>query len=176
MSLVEVATTLTVLMLVASVVLAWVGELKRTGGAISARESQAAAERASRTGRASFYTSKAERAEAMRERLRRERLRRERRERQRTRSAPAEDAPPRREEPAPPTSSEARHRAVLELDPGPVSASTLRVHYRRLVAAYHPDRVAGLGIKLQQLAEEETKSINQAYAFFKRRLEGEGGG
>ncbi len=171
MSLVEVATILTVLMLIASVVLAWVGDLKRTGGAVSARESHAAAERAARGGRTTFYTSKADRAEAMRDRIRRERRRRER---SRT-AAPAGHAPPRPSaEPSrptpPPTSDEARHRAVLELDPGPVSSSTLRTHYRRLVAGYHPDRVAGLGVKLQRLAEEETKSINEAYSFFKARL------
>ncbi len=36
--------------------------------------------------------------------------------------------------------------------------------------AYHPDRVVGLGAKLQRLAEEETKAINEAYAFFKSQL------
>ena len=59
------------------------------------------------------------------------------------------------------------------LPPGAITTATLRRHYLRLVAAYHPDRVAGLGAKLQRLAEEETKAINEAYAFFKRRL-GEG--
>ena len=165
--LVASATTVAVLMLIGAVVIAWVGELRRTGGAVSARESIAAG------GRASFYTSREDRAEAMRERIRRERRRRERAR------AAAGHAPPRpsasgpADRPAapPPEPPDAVHRAALELGPGPVTKETLRRHYRRLVAAYHPDRVAGLGEKLQRLAEEETKAINQAYAFFKGRLE-----
>ena len=46
----------------------------------------------------------------------------------------------------------------------------VRASYRRLVVAYHPDRVTGLGAKLRRLAEEETKAINEAYAYFKARL------
>ncbi|WP_420455485.1 J domain-containing protein [Rubrivirga sp.] len=165
MSLVAAATTFTVLMLLASVVLGWIADLKRAGGAVSARESRAAAEG---TGRA-FYTSREARAEAMRERIRRERTRRER---ARARTAPTPSGPePHADRPAarPPT-PEDLHRAVLELGTGPVTADDLRRQYRRLVVAYHPDRVAGLGAKLQRLAEEETKAINEAYAFFKARL------
>lgn len=169
---VATATAITVLALMASVVLAWVADLRRTGGAVSARESQVAAERAAQGGRAPFYTTREERAEAMRERIRRERRRREKaraasapRTRQRAATG-AEDRPPA----PPPESDEARHRATLELGPGTVTRSALRANYRRLVAAYHPDRVAGLGAKLQRLAEEETKAINEAYAFFKSRL------
>lgn len=173
MSLVAAATSLTVLMLLASVVLAWVGDLRRTGGAVSARESQIAAEKAARGGRATFYTSREDRAEAMRERIQRERRRRERArasagQRVRQRAAPEPDRPPA----LPPEPDDVRHRATLELGPGPVTESALRASYRRLVVAYHPDRVAGLGVKIQQLAEEETKAINEAYAFFKARLDG----
>jgi curved DNA-binding protein CbpA len=75
----------------------------------------------------------------------------------------------------PPDAPEVRYRAVLELEPGPVTLETVRRHYLRLVAAYHPDRVAGLGVKLRRLAEEETKAINEAYAFFKRHLHASGG-
>lgn len=35
--------------------------------------------------------------------------------------------------------------------------------YRQKVKAYHPDKVAGLGIELQRLAETMTKKINHAY-------------
>ena len=31
---------------------------------------------------------------------------------------------------------------------------------------YHPDRVAALGPKLREVAEQETKKINAAYEFF----------
>ena len=170
MSLVTAATALAVVMLVASVVLGWVADVKRSGGAVSARESRAASER---TGRATFYTSREDRASAMRERIRKERRRRER-ARAAAGAGQAQAPPPRPERPAPPPQSpEARHRAVLELGPGEVTAAALRRQYRLLVAAYHPDRVAGLGVKLQRLAEEETKAINQAYAFFKARLKSE---
>ena len=173
MTFVSAATAFAVLMLVVTVVVGWVAELRRSGGAISARESRAAAER---TGRQPFYTSREDRAEAMRERIRRERRRRERaRAASGAQAGPSasrpSEPPPRAERPTP-DDPETRHRQTLELDPGPVTAHALRQAYRRLVAAYHPDRVAGLGAKLQRLAEEETKSINEAYAFFKTRVEG----
>ncbi|MEM6288861.1 MAG: hypothetical protein AAF845_17110, partial [Bacteroidota bacterium] len=62
MSLVTIGTTLVVLMLLASVMLGWVSDLKRAGGSISARESRARAQE----GHAAFYTSREARAEAMR--------------------------------------------------------------------------------------------------------------
>lgn len=174
MSLVTIAITFAVLMLVASVVLGWVADLKRVGGAVSARETHARAE----VGRTSFYTSREDRAEAMRERIRRERRRRERARAANTRSTAGAGASrpgePHADRPSapPPDAPETRHRTTLELGPGEVTMEKLRRHYRRLVAAYHPDRVAGLGVKLQRVAEEETKAINEAYAFFKRRLGG----
>ena len=64
---------------------------------------------------------------------------------------------------------EAQYRATLELT-GPLTPESLRFAYRRLIAAYHPDRVATLGSKLQVLAEEETKRINEAYSYFRRVL------
>ena len=174
MTLVTLATSFIVLMLLGSVVLAWVADLKRTGGAVSAHEIRAQAERE----RTPFYTSREDRAEAMRERIRRERRRRERARAAhadagsgRPASAPRPgEARADRPNVPPPDAPEARHRTVLELEPGPVTLEKVRRHYLRLVTAYHPDRVAGLGVKLQQLAEEETKAINEAYAFFKRHL------
>lgn len=172
-SLVTAATVLTVLMLVASVMLGWLADLKRVGGAVSARETRAAAEDHGRT----FYVSREDRAEAMRQRIRRERRRREQ---ARTAAGSAERSsssgrtppPPGPDRPAAPPvdAPEARHRATLELGASPITEDILRAHYRRLVVAYHPDRVAGLGAKLQRLAEEETKAINEAYAYFKARL------
>ena len=169
MSLVTLGTTLVVLMLLASVMLGWVAELKRAGGSVSAQEFRARAER----GQGSFYTSREARADAMRERIQRERRRRERaRAAFRAAAEPGPRAAPHADRPAapPPDAPEVRHRATLELPPGRVTQATLRRHYLRLVAAYHPDRVAGLGAKLQRLAEEETKAINEAYAYFRRRL------
>ena len=181
MSVVTLSTAFVVLMLLASVLLGWIADLRRVGGAVSARETHAQAE----AGRTSFYTTREDRAEAMRERIRRERLRRER---ARAARAPAAGSPggcpeagpfragaPHADRPsaAPLDAPEAHHRAVLELGPGPVTLAKVRRHYLRLVVAYHPDRVAGLGVKLQRLAEEETKAINEAYAFFKGRLDPE---
>jgi hypothetical protein len=39
--------------------------------------------------------------------------------------------------------------------------------YRQKIQAYHPDKVAGLGIELQKLAETMTKKINNAYEMLK---------
>ncbi len=175
MSLVTIATAFVVLMLLASVVLGWLADLKRVGGAVSARETHARAE----AGRSSFYASREEHAEAMRERIRRERRRRERarsvRPRPTAEAEPSRPGAPHGDRPSapPPDSPETVHRRTLELGAGPVTMAKVRRHYRRLVVAYHPDRVAGLGAKLQQLAEEETKAINEAYAYFKRHLAGD---
>jgi DnaJ-domain-containing protein 1 len=37
------------------------------------------------------------------------------------------------------------------------------------MAEYHPDKVANLGSKLRELAEEEAKKINAAYEFFRTK-------
>ena len=151
-----------VLALLSAALLGWLGDRARTGRAKTPRESRDQSERI-RAG----YMSKEQRAREIRERVRRERARRE----PRPASGDAGARQAETDRPSVPRSSpsEARHRATLELT-GPVTPETLRRHYRRLVTAYHPDRVAGLGIKLQKLAEEETKAINEAYAFFKKQL------
>ena len=150
-----------VLALISSALLGWLADVKRSGASTSARESRDQTERI----RAS-YMSKEQRAREVRERVRRERARRESRS---SADAGARASESDRPSVPRPDRAEARHRATLELS-GPVTPETLRRHYRRLVTAYHPDRVAGLGAKLQKLAEEETKAINEAYAFFKQRL------
>lgn len=137
-----VAVAVITTMLVVVVLLSWAADVRRVGRATSAREANPRA-----------AENRARRAEA--------RIRAEEAQQARRRPAtPAPDAP---------LSDEARHRATLELPPGPVTADALRRQYRALVVAYHPDRVAGLGAKLQRLAEEETKAINEAYAWFKTR-------
>jgi DnaJ like chaperone protein len=45
----------------------------------------------------------------------------------------------------------------------------LKKAYRRLASQYHPDKVAHLGTKLQQVAEQEMKRINEAYEFLKEK-------
>ena len=52
---------------------------------------------------------------------------------------------------------------------GPTTPDDIRKKYRELVAQYHPDKVRHLGEKLQTVAEEEMKKINEAYGFFKKQ-------
>jgi preprotein translocase subunit Sec63 len=52
---------------------------------------------------------------------------------------------------------------VLELQPS-ASSEGIRRAYLRLVAEYHPDKVATLGSELQARAEKKTKQITNAYS------------
>jgi len=98
-------------------------------------------------------------------------------------------APPPREEPPPEPeekqrrwrspepkveSEEAVHGHVLGLT-GKVTFADIRREYRQRMLEYHPDKVAALGPKLRALAEEETKKINAAYAFFANKYAPRGG-
>ncbi len=60
------------------------------------------------------------------------------------------------------------HRATLGLE-SEVTPESVRAAFKARVREYHPDQVARLGIKLQKLAEEETKRINEAHAYFRER-------
>lgn len=40
----------------------------------------------------------------------------------------------------------------------------IKAAYKKKISEYHPDRVGALGIKIKQIAEEETRQINAAYA------------
>ncbi|MER9015130.1 DnaJ family molecular chaperone [Mesorhizobium sp. M0898] len=51
---------------------------------------------------------------------------------------------------------------VLNVVPS-ASPDEIKSAYRVAVKNYHPDRVSGLGTKLQELAEHETKRLNAAY-------------
>ena len=169
MNTVAIFGVLAMVALVLAATLSFLADLKRVRSAPTASQRRDQNERIREA-----YMSKEQRAREMRERIRRERVRRERaRERAgyRPTSGPSTRSSGSSSEwTAPPTPpDEDRHRITLELV-GDVTPDRLRRNYRRLVAAYHPDRVAGLGEKLQRLAEEETKSINEAYSFFKRQL------
>ena len=54
---------------------------------------------------------------------------------------------------------------------GPTTPDDIRKKYRELVAQYHPDKVRHLGEKLQTVAEEEMKKINEAYGYFKKQYD-----
>ena len=47
------------------------------------------------------------------------------------------------------------------------SMDDIRLAFKMRLKEYHPDRVAHLGPKLQEVAEQEIKEINQAYAVLK---------
>jgi hypothetical protein len=168
-TLVSVLIGLTLVFMVSSFMLNWVAELRRFRGATSARESRTQNDRIRD---ADLFDRRQARAAAFRDRMQRERTKRQQETDARTgRASEREPAPPR---PAP-SSAEARHRATLELGPGPITPDALRRQYRLLMAAYHPDRVSTLGRKLRELAEEETKAINEAHTYFKARLASEPG-
>jgi DnaJ like chaperone protein len=57
---------------------------------------------------------------------------------------------------------------------GSVTAGEVKRVYRNLAMQYHPDKVAHLGPKLRQVAHEEMKKINEAYAFFREKYALEG--
>ena len=38
-----------------------------------------------------------------------------------------------------------------------------------MLKEYHPDKVANLGKKLQDVAEKESKEINEAYEYFRKK-------
>ncbi len=65
-------------------------------------------------------------------------------------------------------SAESHHAEVLGLR-GKVTWSEIKSRYRELALQYHPDRVHSLGPKLKQVADEEFRKINEAYAFFRER-------
>ncbi len=63
---------------------------------------------------------------------------------------------------------EQHYARVLGLH-GPTTPDDIKKKYRELVAQYHPDKVSHLGEKLQTVAEEEMKNLNEAYGFFKKK-------
>jgi len=54
---------------------------------------------------------------------------------------------------------------------GNVKKEEIKQRYRELCVQYHPDKVATLGPRLQEVAEEEMKKINEAYEFFRRKYD-----
>jgi TonB family protein len=57
--------------------------------------------------------------------------------------------------------------AILDLN-NMASPSEIKAAFKKKMSGYHPDKVSGLGDKLKQVAEEETKLINIAYNILKK--------
>ena len=47
----------------------------------------------------------------------------------------------------------------------------IKFQYRKCMSEYHPDKVAHLGVDLRRLAEEKTKTYNDAYNILRRYFE-----
>ena len=56
--------------------------------------------------------------------------------------------------------------AILEV-PIDATSQEIRTAYKKKIAQYHPDKIHHMGKKLQQLAQNETQKINEAYATLK---------
>ena len=56
---------------------------------------------------------------------------------------------------------------ILEIDPS-TSDKQVKEAYRKMANKYHPDKVAHLGQKMQSIAEEKFKSVNDAYQQIKK--------
>jgi len=57
---------------------------------------------------------------------------------------------------------------ILEIE-STETPEEVKAAYKRKIKMYHPDRVSGLGEKLKELANEESKAINSAYSFLKSK-------
>jgi len=67
------------------------------------------------------------------------------------------------------TKNEQYYYELLGLKYG-ASISDIKDAYKKLISQYHPDKVANLGPELQLLAQKKTKDINEAYQYFKKKL------
>lgn len=52
---------------------------------------------------------------------------------------------------------------VLEINPD-AELEAIRHAYKRMMRQYHPDKVSGLGVELQELATRKTQEINTAWS------------
>ena len=57
---------------------------------------------------------------------------------------------------------------IFEVAPG-ANSSQIKAAYRIKMMEYHPDKVTKLGMRLRNVAEEETKKLNYAYTMLKEK-------
>ena len=65
-------------------------------------------------------------------------------------------------------SQEERYRQILGVTDAD-SPDTIKEKYRDLLAKYHPDKLQHLGEEFQEIAEQKTKTILEAYEYFRKR-------
>lgn len=67
------------------------------------------------------------------------------------------------------SSVEKKYSKLLKLNGGE-SIKDIENSYKSLIKKYHPDKVASMGEEIIKTAEEKTKELNDAYDFFKKKL------
>jgi len=58
---------------------------------------------------------------------------------------------------------------VLGISKG-ATVADIKKAYKNLISQYHPDKVSNLGSDLQNLAKKKAQEINEAYQYFKNKL------
>lgn len=53
----------------------------------------------------------------------------------------------------------------------PFTTEDIKPKYRKIIAQYHPDRVAVMGKEIQEVAEKKAKEINEAYDHFRKKFD-----
>ena len=53
----------------------------------------------------------------------------------------------------------------------PFTIDNIKPSYRKLIAKYHPDRVAIMGEEIREVAEKKSKEINRAYDYFQKKFD-----
>ena len=53
----------------------------------------------------------------------------------------------------------------------PFTLDEIKPSYRKLIAQYHPDRVAAMGEEIREVAEKKAKEINRAYDYFQKKFD-----
>lgn len=83
----------------------------------------------------------------------------------------SQNAPPMPEveSPAPEELTETHYVQILQLNEN-YSAEEIKQNRKRLVTENHPDKVRHMGEKIRDAAEQETRKINEAYSYFKKKL------
>jgi hypothetical protein len=110
-----------------------------------------------------FCEDKLRRILAARERNKAEQEDRSRRQEQR--NDRSSSTPPKSE-----ANAELLFAKVLGLN-GRVTREDVKRRWRELTVQYHPDKVAHLGPKLREVAEQEMKAINEAYDYFRNKYQ-----